>query len=45
MIHHGVVQIARHYAVQHGAGRSVVNFWRDSLHNYNLSGKVTLAGK
>ena len=42
MIHHGVVQMARHYAMQHGAGRSMVSFWRDSLHAYNKSGKVKL---
>ena len=40
MIHEGVILKARHQAIQYGAGRVIVDFWRDSLYLYNLLGKV-----
>ena len=40
MIHSGVILKARHLAIQHGAGRVIVDFWRDALHIYNALGKV-----
>ena len=40
MIHSGVILKARHLAIQHGAGRVTVDFWRDDLHNFNILGKV-----
>ena len=41
MIHEGVILKGRHLAIQHGAGRVIVDFWRDAMHLYNLLGKVS----
>jgi hypothetical protein len=44
LLHYGVLLKARHLAGQYGDGKVLVEFWRDSLHAYNRSGKVLLWG-
>ena len=42
MIHWGIIFEARALAIQYGDGECLVEFWRDSLHWYNLRKKVQL---
>ena len=40
MIHYGLIFEGRALAIQYGDGECLVEFWRDSLHWYNLRCKV-----
>ena len=40
MIDSGVMLLGRRMAVEYGDGESILAFWRDSQHVFNLLGKV-----